>query len=39
VEFVRLTMGIAAVVVPLNIVFGLAAAWSVTSSGSKAALF
>ena len=27
---IRLTMGIAAVVVPLNIVFGLAAAWSVT---------
>ena len=27
---IRLTIGIAAVVVPLNIVFGLAAAWSVT---------
>lgn len=27
---VRLTLGVAAVVVPLNIVFGLAAAWSVT---------
>jgi len=27
---IRLTMGIAAVVVPLNIVFGLAAAWSIT---------
>jgi len=27
---IRLTLGIAAIVVPLNIVFGLAAAWSVT---------
>ncbi len=27
---IRLTIGVAAVVVPLNIVFGLAAAWSVT---------
>jgi len=27
---IRLTMGVAAVAVPLNIVFGLAAAWSVT---------
>lgn len=27
---IRLTLGIAAVVVPLNVVFGLAAAWSVT---------